>query len=71
MFQLSRLPDGVQMTIGYLPLHGQKVENDMRLFDDLNMEVGSEYVFNKFTVKYPLGKLQSNLNQVKYKSDQN
>ena len=51
------------MTVGYPPLHGKKVEDDVGLFNDLNMKIGAEYMFNKFTVKNPLGKLKSNLSR--------
>ena len=36
MLQLGRLPDRIQVTVCDLSLHCQEIQNDVRLFDNLN-----------------------------------
>ena len=47
------------MDIRDLPLHGEKIEDDMGLFDHFNMKIWPEDVLYKLGVQDPLGKLQS------------
>ena len=50
MLELGRLPDRVHVAVGDFPLHGQEVEDDMRLLDNFHVEIRAKDVLNQLAV---------------------
>ncbi len=61
MFQLGGLPDDVDVVVGDFALDGKKVEQDVRLLDDLHVEVRSENVLHDLLSEDPTCQLEADV----------
>ena len=61
MFELRSLPNDVDVFVCNLPFYRQKIEEDVRLLDDLDVEVRAENVFDNSGVQNPGGQLDTDV----------